>query len=152
MVLMKNVAKARAPAVVCWVATTGMTGGFSPGCVRFGPVVGTSAGTVGTAGVGAGVAVGVPTAAVDGVAEVVIGATTAWCALVQPAARQATAAIDSRRARIREWCQNDGRIAASKVAAVENFAAASRRVTAEGAATNKGLCRHRVRGWHRARR
>lgn len=46
MVLMKNSAKAWAPAAVCLVATTGMTGGFSPLRV-FGPVRGTSAGTVG---------------------------------------------------------------------------------------------------------
>jgi hypothetical protein len=54
MVLMKNSAKAFAPAGVCWVATTGITGGFSPG-FAFGPVVGTSAGTLGLAGAVGGV-------------------------------------------------------------------------------------------------
>src|SRR5690242_13922183 len=49
MVLMKNSAKALAPSAVCWVAATGMTGGFSPLRV-FGPVRGTSAGTVGRLG------------------------------------------------------------------------------------------------------
>jgi hypothetical protein len=43
---MKNAAKAFAPSGVCWVASSGITGGFSPGLV-FGPVRGTSAGTVG---------------------------------------------------------------------------------------------------------
>ena len=51
MVLMKNAAKARAPRALCWVASSGMTGGFSPGRV-FGPVVGTSRGTVGWLGRG----------------------------------------------------------------------------------------------------
>ena len=46
MVLMKKTAKALAPAGVCWVAASGMIGGFSPGRV-FGPVVGTSAGMLG---------------------------------------------------------------------------------------------------------
>ena len=51
MVLMKNAAKARAPRSVCCVASSGMTGGFSPGRV-FGPVVGTLRGTVGWLGCG----------------------------------------------------------------------------------------------------
>jgi hypothetical protein len=38
-----------APAAVCWVAASGITGGRSPGRA-FGPVVGTSAGTLGPAG------------------------------------------------------------------------------------------------------
>lgn len=50
MVWMKNFAKAAAPAAVCCVAATGITGGRSPG-LMLGPVVGTSAGTVGTGGV-----------------------------------------------------------------------------------------------------
>jgi hypothetical protein len=45
MVLMKNTANAFAPAGVCRVAATGITGGRSPGLV-FAPVLGTSAGTV----------------------------------------------------------------------------------------------------------
>jgi hypothetical protein len=48
---MKNAANAFAPSGVCWVASSGITGGFSPGRV-FGPVVGTSAGTVGRVGRG----------------------------------------------------------------------------------------------------
>src|SRR5690348_16916797 len=48
---MKNSAKALAPSAVCLVATTGMTGGRSPLRV-FGPVRGTSAGTVGRLGGG----------------------------------------------------------------------------------------------------
>lgn len=48
---MKNAAKALAPSGVCWVASSGMIGGFSPGRV-FGPVVGTSAGRVGWVGRG----------------------------------------------------------------------------------------------------
>ncbi len=48
MVLMKKAAKALAPSDVCWVASSGMTGGFSPRFV-FGPVRGTSAGRVGWA-------------------------------------------------------------------------------------------------------
>jgi hypothetical protein len=51
---MKNSANALAPAAVCANAATGSTGGFSPGCRKFGPVVGTSAGTVGRLGVGEG--------------------------------------------------------------------------------------------------
>jgi hypothetical protein len=54
MVLMKNSANAFAPAAVCCMATTGMTGGVSPGRV-FGPVRGTSAGTVGAVGWAVGV-------------------------------------------------------------------------------------------------
>ena len=85
-----------------------------------GPVVGTSAGTVGWLGVGVGVLVGVATAVVElGVGD---GLVTAWWALVQPLARQATTAIVSRPARIREWCQSDRRSAGSKSAAVENLA------------------------------
>src|SRR6476661_543421 len=48
---MKNSANAFAPSAVCWVAPSGITGGFSPGLV-FGPVRGTSAGTVGRVGCG----------------------------------------------------------------------------------------------------
>src|SRR4051794_25366517 len=48
---MKNSAKAFAPSGVCWVASSGITGGFSPGFV-FGPVRGTSAGTLGRVGCG----------------------------------------------------------------------------------------------------
>lgn len=51
IVLTKKTAKARAPAGVCSVAATGMTGGRSPGSA-LGPVVGTSAGTVGRGGTG----------------------------------------------------------------------------------------------------
>jgi hypothetical protein len=51
MVLMKNSANALAPRAVCWVASSGITGGFSPGLV-FGPLVGTSAGTLGVGGAG----------------------------------------------------------------------------------------------------
>ena len=47
---MKNSANALAPAAVCRVAKIGSTGGRSVGPVTFGPVVGTSAGTVGVAG------------------------------------------------------------------------------------------------------
>src|SRR6185437_1844727 len=47
MVWMKNLAKATAPAWVCWVASSGISGGRSPARTRFGPVVGTSAGRVG---------------------------------------------------------------------------------------------------------
>jgi len=46
---MKNLAKATAPAALSIVAKTGITGGASPAWRRFGPVVGTSAGTVGAA-------------------------------------------------------------------------------------------------------
>ena len=46
IVLMKKTANALAPALVCRVASAGITGGRSPGRV-FGPVVGTSAGTRG---------------------------------------------------------------------------------------------------------
>src|SRR6476646_2108813 len=63
MVLMKNAANAFAPSGVCCVASSGITGGFSPGRV-FGPVVGTSAGTVGLAGCGGPLN--------DGVADVVL--------------------------------------------------------------------------------
>jgi hypothetical protein len=49
---MKNLAKALAPAWVCLVAATGSTGGSSCFDRRFGPVVGTSAGTVGRVGGG----------------------------------------------------------------------------------------------------
>src|SRR5690348_16162824 len=59
MVLIKNSAKALAPAALCLVATTGMTGGRSPLRV-FGPLRGTSAGTVGRLGGGVEVRV-VPT-------------------------------------------------------------------------------------------
>jgi hypothetical protein len=48
---MKNAANAFAPAAVCWAASSGMIGSFSPGLV-FGPVVGTSAGSVGVGGFG----------------------------------------------------------------------------------------------------
>src|SRR4051794_4653844 len=48
---MKNSANAWAPRPVCWVASSGTTGGFSPGRV-FGPVFGTSAGNVGVTGRG----------------------------------------------------------------------------------------------------
>lgn len=48
MVWIKNFAKARAPAGLCLVAAIGMSGGFSPASA-LGPVVGTSAGTVGDA-------------------------------------------------------------------------------------------------------
>ncbi len=51
MVLMKNSANAFAPSGVCWVASSGMIGGFSPGLV-FGPVFGTSGGRVGRGGRG----------------------------------------------------------------------------------------------------
>jgi hypothetical protein len=51
MVLMKNAANAFAPSGVCWVASNGISGGFSPGFV-FGPVRGTSAGMVGRVGRG----------------------------------------------------------------------------------------------------
>lgn len=51
MVLMKNAANAFAPSGVCWVASSGMIGGFSPGRM-LGPRVGTSAGSVGRAGAG----------------------------------------------------------------------------------------------------
>lgn len=51
MVLMKNSANAFAPSGVCWVASSGMIGGFSPRLV-FGPVVGTSAGRLGWGGSG----------------------------------------------------------------------------------------------------
>ena len=50
IVLTKNSANAFAPAAVCWVAKTGSIGGRSFGLRRFGPVVGTSAGTVGELG------------------------------------------------------------------------------------------------------
>ena len=50
MVLMKNSANAFAPAALRWVAWIGSTGGRSFGPVTFGPVVGTSAGTVGELG------------------------------------------------------------------------------------------------------
>lgn len=76
---MKNSAKAFAPAAVCWVAATGMTGGRSPGSA-FGPVVGTSAGTLGLGGaVVCGVLLpGVETGddAGDGSAELVQPATS----------------------------------------------------------------------------
>jgi hypothetical protein len=69
MVLMKNSANAVAPRALCWVASSGMTGGFSPGLV-FGPVLGTFAGTLGCGGAGG------PTGLdVDGGAEVVGGGT-----------------------------------------------------------------------------
>ncbi len=51
MVLTKNSANAFAPAAVCCVASSGMTGGFSP-LAAFGPVVGTSLGRVGRVGCG----------------------------------------------------------------------------------------------------
>lgn len=51
-VLTKNLENASAPAAVCFVASMGMTGGRSDGLVTFGPVRGTSAGTVGTVGFG----------------------------------------------------------------------------------------------------
>ncbi len=57
MVLMKNSAKALAPSGECRVAASGITGGCSPLRV-FGPVRGTSAGTVGRAGGGVEVLVG----------------------------------------------------------------------------------------------
>jgi hypothetical protein len=72
MVLMKNSAKAFAPRAVCWVASSGITGGFSPGLV-LGPVLGTSAGTLGCGGPG-----GPPGEVDDGTdtgAEVVGGGT-----------------------------------------------------------------------------
>lgn len=47
---MKNSANALAPAALCCVASIGSIGGRSDGPVTFGPVVGTSAGTLGVAG------------------------------------------------------------------------------------------------------
>lgn len=54
---MKNLEKASAPAVVRFVASVGITGGRSDGPVTFGPVRGTSAGTMGTVGFARRVAV-----------------------------------------------------------------------------------------------
>src|SRR5438874_1781340 len=45
MVLTKNAANDSAPAVVCCVAATGMTGAFSSALRTLGPVIGTAAGT-----------------------------------------------------------------------------------------------------------
>lgn len=75
MVLMKNSAKALAPSAVCLVAATGMTGGCSPLRV-FGPVRGTSAGTVGRLGGGVEVVEALP-----GDREEVTGATVVCGAL-----------------------------------------------------------------------
>ena len=66
MVVMKNRANASAPSPVFWVASIGMIGGFSFARLRFGPVVATSAGRVGAAGVLGG--------AVDGTVRVLSGA------------------------------------------------------------------------------
>ena len=69
MVLTKNWPKAFAPSGVCWVASSDMIGGFSPGLV-FGPVVGTSAGRVGCGGLGG------PTCEFEGGAAEVVGGGT----------------------------------------------------------------------------
>jgi hypothetical protein len=103
MVLMKNTAKARAPAGVCRVASTGITGGLSPGLV-LGPLVGTSGGTLGGAGA---VAIGadelgspgggllVPAAVVSARRVAALGA----CALVQPSSSAQSASTGIRRTR-----------------------------------------------------
>ena len=98
MVWMKNLAKARAPAAVCRVARSGSTGGRSSAERRFGPLVGTSAGTVGRAG-GCDSGGELDTGGVGSGADREVGAFEEWLASVgrrpggsvsvQPAARAA---------------------------------------------------------------